>query len=98
MCHTHICNWDALSLYCSITLTWTINRGLHSISLVLLVFLKDFVEAPNNNDVCIVQVQTYIGLLTITRSHNKAAVVSETLIDTFPTSLLTPICKFLTFL
>ena len=46
MCHTHFCNWGALFLHCSITfkrsltLPWTINRGLQSISLALICFLE----------------------------------------------------------
>ena len=54
------------------------NRGLQSISLVLICFLEHFVEAPNKG-VCIVQVSIYIHLLT-THWHDKAAVVTKTLV------------------
>ena len=49
-------------------------------------------EAPNNNDICIIQVPIYIhsacivqvliyiSLLTITHLHDKAAVVTKTLV------------------
>ena len=33
-------------------------------------------EVPTNNGICIVQLSVYIGLLIITRWHNKAAVVA----------------------
>ena len=54
------------------------NRGLQYISLAIYglayinnFLLKYFVEAPNNNGVCIVQLPIYISLLTITRWHKR---------------------------
>ena len=43
-----------------------INRGLQGIS---LVFLKDFVEASNNDDNCIMQVLIYICLVVLCKNH-----------------------------
>ena len=45
--------------------------------------LKDFMKAPNNNNVCIVQVWIYIYLLTIPCWHYKAAEVTKMLVDLF---------------
>ena len=39
------------------------NKGLQSISLVLICFLERLLEAPNNNGICIVQVPIYMRLL-----------------------------------
>ena len=60
-----------------LTLTLAINRGLQSSNIVLIFFLKDFAEAPNNNNgLYIVQLPIYIRLLTITLYRNKTLIKS----------------------
>ena len=46
-------------------------------NLVLICFFKNFVEAPDNNGVCIVQV---LDLHPLVNNNNKAAVVTKTLV------------------
>ena len=66
--------WDLkLCMYKTPLADLVTNRGLQRISLVHILFLKDSVEAPNNNNVCIMQVLIYIHLLAIIRWHDKAA-------------------------
>ena len=59
------------------TQPWMINKHLQNTKFLL----KYFVEVLNNNYVCAVQRLIYIRLLTITRWHNKAAVVTKMLVN-----------------